>query len=765
MPLSAAMQHLLEDTRLTPFLPMIYIAWADGQLEPEEMGHICGEIRRRAELSGPCSEVLGGWLDPDQPPAAEDLQDLLNAIREGTSHLSGSERLTLAELGLALAETQDGVSDRERRAVVDVEAVLDLANSEAARQLLATRRPPETRVVSEPAFPVALMAHTLDGRYANVHNQVRSLLAQSEFAYVENADRTAYREQVLVWCRALAKAGFGALSFPAVYGGKDDMGAFIAAFESIAFHDLSLLVKFGVQFGLFGGSIQNLGTQHHHDRFLRDVASLDLPGCFAMTETGHGSNVQDLETVARYDPATDTFEIHTPHPGARKDYIGNAAAHGRLATVFAQLEVGGQSHGVHALLVPIRKPDGSPCDGVTIEDNGEKMGLNGVDNGRLMFDHVRVPRDHLLDRFASVDDEGRYASPIPSANKRFFTMLGTLVGGRVSIACAAASAAKSALAIAVRYANRRRQFGPADEPEIALLDYPPHPHRLLLLLATTYALHFALRDLTDRYAATQPGDDRRELEHRAAGLKALSTWHATDTIQVGRECCGGQGFLAVNRFAALKADSDIFTTFEGDNTVLLQLVGKGLLTSYKKQFHEINLYGLMRFISQQARTSIAELNPIVTRQTDEAHLRDRDFHQVAFRWREAHLLASVARRLRSRIRSGMDSNQALIECQDHLLETAVAHAERLILDHFVDGIAAAPEALRPILTTLCDLYALHRLEADRGWFLEQGYFEPAKAKAIRKQVNALCGELRPQAEPLVDAFGIPMALLAAPIAQ
>lgn len=699
------------------------------------------------------------------PPAAEDLQGLLNAIREGAAHLSDSERLTLAELGLALAAAKDGVSEQERQAVVDVEAVLDLANSEAARQLLATRRPPVTRVVSDPAFPVALMTRTLDGRYAKVRDQVRSLLSRSEFAHVEPADRTAYREQVLVWCRALAKEGFGALSFPTAYGGEEDTGAFIAAFESIAFHDLSLLVKFGVQFGLFGGSIQHLGTHQHHERFLHDVGSLDLPGCFAMTETGHGSNVQDIETVARYDLNTDTFEVHTPHPGACKDYIGNAAAHGRLATVFAQLEVGGQSHGVHALLVPIRDRDGSPCDGVMIEDNGAKMGLNGVDNGRLVFDHVRVPRHNLLDRFASVDAEGRYSSPIPSPNKRFFTMLGTLLGGRVSIASAAASAAKSALAIAVRYANRRRQFGPADTPEIALLDYLTHQRRLLPRLATTYALHFALRDLADRYAATQPDDDRRELEHRATGLKALSTWHATDTIQTGRECCGGQGFLAVNRFAALKADSDIFTTFEGDNTVLLQLVGKGLLTGYKKQFHEMNLFGLMRFISRRARTAITELNPLVTRQTDEEHLRDRGFHQAAFRWREAHLLTSVARRLRKRIRGGMDSTQALIECQDHLLEAAVAYVERLVLDNFVDGIAAASEELRPILTALCDLYALHRLEADRGWFLEHGYFERAKAKAIRKQVNALCGALRPQAEPLVDAFGIPMELLAAPIAQ
>ena len=55
-------------------------------------------------------------------------------------------------------------------------------------------------------------------------------------------------------------------------------------------------------------------------------------------------------------------------------------------------------------------------------------------------------------------------------------------------------------------------------------------------------------------------------------MKAYATWANMDALQEARECCGGQGFMAVNRFADLKADSDIFCTFEGDNTVLLQLV-------------------------------------------------------------------------------------------------------------------------------------------------------------------------------------------------
>ena len=499
-----------------------------------------------------------------------------------------------------------------------------------------------------------------------------------------------------------------------------------------------------------------------------------------MTETGHGSNVADVETVARYDPRSGEFVLRTPEgDGARKDYIGNAACHGQMATVFAQLETGGHEFGVHAFLVPIRDADDNPCPGVEIEDCGDKLGLDGVDNGRLRFTDVRVPRDNLLDRFASVAADGAYSSPIPSPGKRFFTMLGTLVGGRVSVALAALSAAKSALAIAVRYGAERRQFGPPGEPEIRLLDYRTHQRRLMPRLAATYALHFALARLRDDFVASSKGgsdEDRREVEAEAAGLKALATWHTTDAVQVCRECCGGQGYLAVNRFADLKADTDVFTTFEGDNVVLLQLVAKSLLGDFKRQFGDMGFVGLLRFVARRAATAVAERNPITTRRTDEEHLRDREFHLGAFRWREQHLLATVAQRLKKRLDRGTEISQAMIECQDHLVATAEAHVERIVLQAFADAVRGAAadrvardgvgdDGLHATLASLCDLYALSRLEAGRGWFLEQGVLEPAKAKAIRKLVNRLCLEIRGQAVPLVDAFGIPAALLRAPIAR
>jgi acyl-CoA oxidase len=396
---------------------------------------------------------------------------------------------------------------------------------------------------------------------------------------------------------------------------------------------------------------------------------------------------------------------------------------------------------------------------VRIEDRGLKIGLNGVDNGRIWFDQVRVPVENLLDRFAHVDPEGRYRSPITSSGRRFFTMLRTLVAGRVSIAAASVSASKVALTIAVRYAAGRRQFGPAGGEEQPILDYTAVQRVLAPRLATTLGLHFAVRDLQRRFGGTDQEEDL-ELEGRAAALKAFASDHCVDVVQASREACGGQGYLAENRFGALKDDTDVFTTFEGANLVLYQLVAKGLLSRYKEEMGDLTFWRAMKVLGERAETSLTELNPVTTRRTDAEHLRDPAFHRSALEYRESRLLRSAAMRLRARLRDGMESFQAVNEVQGHLVALARAYAERIVLEAFQEACARAPSpGMSELLSDVAALFALSRIEADRGWFLESGYLEPQKSKAIREQVDALCAEVSDCAEHLVDAFGIPESLL------
>jgi acyl-CoA oxidase len=581
------------------------------------------------------------------------------------------------------------------------------------------------------------------------------------------------RERVSRAAKKLAESGRVGLGFPKEYGGNDDSGGSVTSIEMLAFGDLSLMVKAGVQWGLFGGALQLLGTKEQHDKYLRDVMSFDLPGCFAMTETGHGSDVQQLRTTCTYDPETETFDLHTPHQAARKDYIGNAAKDGRMAVVFAQLITGGKNHGVHAWLVPIRNEDGTPCAGVTIGDDGAKAGLNGVDNGRLTFDHVTVPRDMLLNRYGQVAADGTYTSSIENETRRFFTMLGTLVRGRVSVGGSSSSATKLALDIAVRYGNVRRQFqAPGDDREIVINDYLVHQRKLLPALATTYGLHFAQGELVELMHDVQSAPDldeeaQRELESRAAGLKVAQTWHATKTIQMCREACGGAGYLQENRLPHLKADTDVFTTFEGDNTVLLQLVAKGLLTGYRDSFGSLDGWGRVGFIADMvretvlertaARALIARLVDAVPGRDDDVPMLDRGWQLKMFEFREKHSLEGAIRRLRKNSTTeDMAPFDMFNDVQDHVLKTAQTHIDRVVLEAFVAGIERTTDpAAKALLEKVCDLYALSTMEADKAWFLEHGQLTAPRAKALTTAVNQLHKELRPHITTLVDAFAIP----------
>ena len=192
----------------------------------------------------------------------------------------------------------------------------------------------------------------LDGRYAEVRDLVRTNLA-TYASVLEDAERLGtddFRDRVRDLVVEMAATGQTGMGFPTEYGGGGDIGASIAAFETLAFGDLSVLVKVGVQFGLFGGAILQLGTQRHHDAYLRDLITGTTMGCFAMTEVGHGSNVQALGTVGDVRPGDRGVRDHHART-RRRARTGSATppAHAELAVVFAQLEVGGTRHGVHAL--------------------------------------------------------------------------------------------------------------------------------------------------------------------------------------------------------------------------------------------------------------------------------------------------------------------------------------------------------------------------------------------------------------------------------
>jgi acyl-CoA oxidase len=639
----------------------------------------------------------------------------------------------------------------------------------AEATLPASPSAPDTEAIG---VDVEALGRQLLGRWAEARLHSRELMARPEFHRDPELGMHEHRERVLGQLRLLVENGSVHRAFPKALGGRDDHGGNIASFEELVLGDPSMQIKSGVQWGLFAAAIQHLGTEAHHAALLPDALSLAVPGAYAMTETGHGSDVSAVGTTATYDPATDEWVIHTPFRAAWKDYIGNGALHGTAAVVFAQLVTQGVTHGVHAFYVPIRDSEGRFLPGVGGEDDGLKGGLNGIDNGRLHFTQVRIPRTNLLNRYGDVDSHGVYTSPIASPGRRFFTMLGTLVQGRISLDGACVVASKLALTVAIRYGSERRQFTAGGSDEVVLLDYQRHQRRLLPLLATTYAMSFAHEVFLDKFNAVFSGADasdaaRQDLETLAAALKPLSSWNALDILQEAREACGGQGFLVENRLVQMRADLDVYATFEGDNNVLLQLVAKRLLTDYSRRFAKADMGALASFVVEQVGDAAVHrtgLRRLVQRVADfgstarsVGYVRGTEAQRQLLTDRVETMVAELAGRLRAVSKMPSDEAAALFNRhQNELIEAARAHGELLQWEAFTDALNEVGDAgTRQVLTWLRDLFGFTLIEKNLAWYLIHGRLSAQRAQAITEYIDGrLLPRLRPHALELTDAFGL-----------
>lgn len=530
-----------------------------------------------------------------------------------------------------------------------------------------------------------------------------------------------------------------------------------ALLEVVGIFDHSLAIKLGVHFFLWGGAIQFFGTKRHHDKWLRDTENYAVKGCFAMTELGHGSNVRGIETVTTYDSNTGEFVINTPCESAQKYWIGGAANHATHTIVFSQLKINGENQGVHALIAQIRDADGNVCPNIRIADCGHKIGLNGVDNGQIWFDNVRIPRENLLNSVADVSPDGQYLSAIKDPDQRFAAFLAPLTSGRITISASAIYASKIGLAIAIRYSLTRRAFSVSPNgPEVLLLDYPSHQRRLLPLLAKTYAMSFAGNYLKQIYVKRTP-ESNKIIHVLSSAFKATFTWHNMRNLQECREACGGQGMKTENLVGHLKGEYDVQSTFEGDNNVLMQQVSKALLAVYiaaKKSNKPFKGFGLEHMNNPC---------PVIPSQLTSSTLRCSKFQTDAFLLRERDLLNRFAAEVSQFQAQGESKEYAFILSYQLAEDLGRAYSERELLQTFIQTEATVPAgSLKDVLALLRSMYAMICLEEDAA-FLRYGYLSMDNAAAVRKEVTKLCSELRPHALALVTSFGIPDAFLS-PIA-
>ena len=591
----------------------------------------------------------------------------------------------------------------------------------------------------------------LDGPYADIRRQTRDFIARPDLAPVQpGTSKDVHREATLSSIHKMIDAGFSRLPYPEEYGGKGAIEQYLNFVEILAHQDMSLSIKQGVQFGLFGMGLYSLGTQKHHEKYIPDIMQGKLLGGFGMTEVGRGSNVQGLRTEAVYDHATRSFILNTPSEDARKTYIGNAAKHGRMMIVFAQLKMNKdeESKGVHAFLVPVRDEAGNTLPGVTIGDCGHKIGLNGVDNGTLYFENVSVPYSEMLDRFASIDESGNYKSDIEKPTARFFKMIATLVMGRISISMSSLSGAKNALTSAISWSDKREVFGNN------LLDAQASQTRMFSHLADVYALHFATRQLVKRSR-----EGSREVETLAAGLKARASDDSIAAIDECRKITGGAGYMSEERFGAFRNDVDIFRTFEGDNLVLRMLVAKNQLSDLGAAFKKASMAEKIKsVVSMKIGGLAAKFNAAVIG-FSEKNLLNTDVQSSLFARREREMLYAMVSKGKN-LSAKLGKDGAANGLQDDMIAYADAYTEKITLDAFIKAVNEQTDPdTKAALKDLCNLYAVNTLRKNGLWYVESGFMSASSTKQLSGIAHRLGEKIRPNAIAMVDAFAIPESVL------
>eukprot|EP00644_Phytophthora_capsici_P015545 jgi/Phyca11/575086/estExt2_Genewise1.C_PHYCAscaffold_700091 len=532
--------------------------------------------------------------------------------------------------------------------------------------------------------------------------------------------------------------------------------------DIVGVFDLSMWTRNGVHFGLFLGAIMGQGDQSQQDEWMLPTMMLELFGCYGMTELGHGSFTRGFETTATFDVKTDEFVIHTPTDTATKWWIGGAGQTATHTVCFARLVLPGDSadHGVQSFIVPLRDVEThEPLPGIRIGDMGSKMGLQGVDNGWIQFDHVRIPRENMLRRYAQVSRDGVFSQTQHKAQLAYAALL----INRGKIVTLSVGVLEKAVTIAVRYAAVRRQGlqvnSEDSHSETRLLDYQTHQYRLMPVLARAYAYRLQTRYIThllqqfDTHGSDISEALLADIHGTMSGFKAFCTWDVQEGIDVCRQSCGGNGYSKYTGLAELLADFSVMVTFEGDNTVMALQTAHYLLRSVEKLQTGEKLAGSVQYLERE-QTSNRSRQWGVKGPTD---LNNAALLRDALDVYTGRQVLQVATKLAAA--KGNTEAERFNSCQVDLVEIARVHVFYNVASAFLQHVqelktdtSGDSAALVPALEALCQLYICQELDRGAAFLLKEKFISPFQSNLVRERIMESCARVRDDAVGLVDAF-------------
>ncbi|ERL86624.1 hypothetical protein D910_04031 [Dendroctonus ponderosae] len=508
-------------------------------------------------------------------------------------------------------------------------------------------------------------------------------------------------------------------------------------------------IKFNVAHTLFTDAIRTLGTGRHA-HFLQQAEEGVISGCYCLTEIAHGSNVKAMRTSAVFDKDKQCFVLNSEGFEAAKCWAGGLGQVATHAIVYAQLRSKQQLHGLHCFVVPIRDPRTLlPFPGLLVGDMGEKIGLNGIDNGFVLFQNYEIPKENLLNKLGDVTEQGDYVTPFKDPSKRHGAALGALSGGRVVITGICAAYGVKALTIAVRYAAVRKQFGPSEQgPEVPILEYQTH-----------FSVDSALGHNKERLPELGA-----ELHAISSASKPLAGWSMRDAIQECREACGGHGYLKVAGLGDIRNDHDANMTYEGENHVLIQQTSNWLLKFWPLVERQQPIATPLRSADFLSR-GLEILRGARIKARTVAELCEPDAIIPIYQWLVCHLLQTTHDKLAAEGAKGAFWGRN--NCQVFRAKSlGVAFIQHFVLQVMLEKIEQQSDAeIRAVLRQLFSLQALFWLEKLHMATIYQGGLAQGGATAtlIQDAVLELCAQLKDQAVALVDAVAPPDFVLNSPL--
>lgn len=524
---------------------------------------------------------------------------------------------------------------------------------------------------------------------------------------------------------------------------------------------------------MFIPTLEEQATPEQAAYWLPLAKSGTINGAYCQTELARGTFVRGIETTATFDLETDELVVNSPTFTSAKFWPGAIASSCTHAVLMARLIVGDNDYGVHPFIIQLRDLDDfSPVPGVELGDLGMKMGYNGTTNGYAIFHNVRIPREWLLMRHARLDRDGTYHKP---KHDKFAYL--TMLYARAVIAQGSAFKLAQAATIATRYSVVREQgLGPtgegtADGSEMAIIQYRSQNFRLFTIISRAYAIVFTSSVLNSLYESLRQiaeNNDYASLGYYhmlLAGLKAWNTQVAADGAEDARKCCGGHGYVLTSGLPTIVAEATAPATFEGENYVMYQQVGRYLLKCLKmlKAGHSID--ARMGDLHEALHNGESHCNAMGNQ------FLDPEVQVSIFKHRAFQLLNQCNDSMENAVRNNRYSAaQAWNQNMMGIIAAARAFIELFVLQRFIEEVSQITDpAICATLSRLRSVFALttiiHPQSYDAISFVEGGYLNQDQLSDIRECVNDLLDDLLPDAISLTDAWDFTDASLCSAIGQ